>query len=570
MSRDHNSYLVSALAFAMLSVLLNIVSCAESKPQAIAGDDVVVDSPTCVAPLEVCDETCVDTRVDPAYCGDCETSCGDGESCVDGGCEFICPPTQVLCGDSCVDSNTDRNFCGATTCLDDSTDGEVCGDGFICDGAGSCTLSCQAGRVACDDTCIDPNLSREFCGATTCDGPATDGEICGDGSICDGAGACALNCQLGMIDCGGSCIDPQTNRIFCGATTCADDTTDGEICDPGFICDGGGTCALSCPNGRLGCGDVCIDPNTDEQFCGATTCADDATDGEICDNSSVCDGTGNCATSCRSGFVSCGGSCIDPDTDNVFCGATLCLSDATDGEACADGFVCNGSGVCEASCGTGLVACGGACIDPDSNSDFCGATTCVDNDTDGDKCASGYVCDGTGQCGLSCLADYVACGGACIDPDTDTTFCGATTCADDTSDGENCEPTMPCLTGVCEIPPVLPCGNGILEIDEQCDDHGKTSGDGCSSICQLETSHGLMGIYTFEDGFLDSSGNGMDGAEVGTAVMVDDTYGVAFESKSQTTLTDFIVVPHDTTLDATDALTMMMWLKPSSTPSDCG
>jgi len=33
------------------------------------------------------------------------------------------------------------------------------------------------------------------------------------------------------------------------------------------------------------------------------------------------------------------------------------------------------------------------------------------------------------------------------------------------------------------------CGNGVLEAPEQCDDGNTVSGDGCSSLCQIETNY---------------------------------------------------------------------------------
>lgn len=59
-------------------------------------------------------------------------------------------------------------------------------------------------------------------------------------------------CQPGFIECGVACIDPLTDGNFCGATTCSDDATDGIVCEEGSECDGSGGCAVfACPTGSF-------------------------------------------------------------------------------------------------------------------------------------------------------------------------------------------------------------------------------------------------------------------------------------------------------------------------------
>jgi hypothetical protein len=159
-----------------------------------------------------------------------------------------CPSGFTECGSDCVNTDVDRNHCG--TC------DNPCDPGEICDGAGNCALSCQAGFVVCDSICIDPLTDRQHCGAGA-DCATEPGEACDPGEICDGAGNCAGSCQAGLVECGGTCIDPLTNRQYCGAG--ADCTADpGEACDPGEICDGAGNCALSCQAGLVDCGGTCL------------------------------------------------------------------------------------------------------------------------------------------------------------------------------------------------------------------------------------------------------------------------------------------------------------------------
>jgi fibro-slime domain-containing protein len=78
-----------------------------------------------------------------------------------------------------------------------------------------------------------------------------------------------------------------------------------------------------------------------------------------------------------------------------------------------------------------------------------------------------------------------ACGNGVLDPGEQ--------CDDgNTTSGDGCSSTCQLENGyACGDPdtacvPTHVCGNGILEDNEQCDDHNTASGDGCSTSCQLE------------------------------------------------------------------------------------
>jgi hypothetical protein len=93
------------------------------------------------------------------------------------------------------------------------------------------------------------------------------------------------------------------------------------------------------------------------------------------------------------------------------------------------------------------VICDGACIDPDTDTQYCGAT----GDCMGDN--AGVVCGDAEQCtegACECTdAEAVVCDGACIDPSTDQFFCGASgDCAGDNA-GVACAPSAACDEGAC-------------------------------------------------------------------------------------------------------------------------
>jgi hypothetical protein len=187
--------------------------------------------------------------VDPGHCGDCNTTCDAGEVCSDGSCTPTCPAPNVVCDGKCIDPNTDNNYCGATGACAGLAAGEACTNGEICDGTGQCNLVCAPGRVNCNDTCIDPNTDNTYCGASGACTGGTVGETCGAGEKCNGAGLCALSCQQGLIDCGGTCTDPQSDESFCGASGDCLNANAGEVCGPGETCQSG-QCDL--PTGAIG------------------------------------------------------------------------------------------------------------------------------------------------------------------------------------------------------------------------------------------------------------------------------------------------------------------------------
>ncbi len=65
--------------------------------------------------------------------------------------------------------------------------------------------------------------------------------------------------------CGGSCVDPLTNNTYCGTSLTGS-------CSSLTACDGGTTCqngACACPSGDVSCNGTCIDEQTDPNNCGA-------------------------------------------------------------------------------------------------------------------------------------------------------------------------------------------------------------------------------------------------------------------------------------------------------------
>jgi hypothetical protein len=203
----------------------------------------------------------------------------------------------------------------------------------------------------------------------------------------------------------------------------------------------GSEAGTSCGPGQTLCGDLCVDLQSDRANCGGC--------GLACAAGQNCNGAGVCEVSCQAGLVNCGGKCIDPKQDRNFCGAKDDCQAANAGKACAAGEVCNGTGVCETSCQEGLIACGGKCIDPKQDRNFCGATGDCQGANAGSVCASGRICNGAGVCDLSCQPSLLDCNGTCVDPQSNPSFCGATGDCAGANAGKACAATEACSAGVC-------------------------------------------------------------------------------------------------------------------------
>jgi len=162
----------------------------------------------------------------------------------------------------------------------------------------------------------------------------------------------------------------------------------------------------------------------------------------------------------------CDGACVDPQSDAEHCGAcsTECLAETVCvaglcrrpcGDDCHDPFeYCAGS-FCE--CAPGLTDCAGACVDLDNDFEHCGLCN--------RECEEDQAC-GEGQCQpQECPGFADACDGSCTDTDADPLHCGGCsvacdideTCAEGTCVGFNALPGEVC--GEC------PC-ESVCDVDE--------------------------------------------------------------------------------------------------------
>jgi hypothetical protein len=349
--------------------------------------DPIVDSGTETAVPETsacatgelqCGGACVDPMKSHDHCGDCATTCGTAEACVDGKCSTSCPGTQQVCSGTCATVETDNANCGEC--------GKACPSGQVCS-KGACATSCASELNLCGGgdagapRCANTKTDNDNCGA--CDVKCPAGKSCSDGT-------CKTTCGTGLTTCGDTCANLASDNANCGAC--------GTKCGAGLACIDS-KCATSCAPTFDFCGDAdagtdsgigkCVNFQTDNVNCGAC--------GVTCSAGKVCS-AGTCATTCASPLTTCGAGdagtayCANLTADKDNCGAC--------GKVCGTGEACVGS-ACIALCSGGKSACF-----------VSGALECVDQSSDVKNCgACGKVCD----VGLACNS------GTCGTPDLTVT-----------------------------------------------------------------------------------------------------------------------------------------------------
>ena len=176
----------------------------------------------CSPGYEQCAFSCVDTEVDPRYCGDCLTSCSAGDVCDVGICRD--PGDCRTNGTGCIGFT----YCDETSgeCLRGCEVDEQCtGDHEVCDTdvheCACAPIYHQCGAVCVSD--LDPATCGVLC--TPCPAPPNASAICALGICdfvcgdtferCDDA-CCPTSCPPGQALYGGSCAQIHLRTVDSG------------------------------------------------------------------------------------------------------------------------------------------------------------------------------------------------------------------------------------------------------------------------------------------------------------------------------------------------------------------
>jgi len=212
----------------------------------------------CQADYERCRFDCVNTEVDPRFCGNCDTSCGSGEVCEQGDC--LDPGDCRLGGVTC----TGFTYCDETggDCLFGCARDEQCtGTAEACDTEQHACV-CVSGFHRCGEVCRSDD-SVETCGQSCvpCPVPANASPTCE-------MGVCGFQCDAEYEPCGDACC-PIVDPCTCEAA--------GVECGNALICDTTVSCG-ACPGGSPFCqAGICVcadayEPNDSSSSPAEVTC----------------------------------------------------------------------------------------------------------------------------------------------------------------------------------------------------------------------------------------------------------------------------------------------------------
>jgi len=358
--------------------------------------------------------------------------------------------------------------------------GSVCGDGN------------KEGAEACDDGNL---INGDGCSSTCAIETPT---VCGNG-VKEGAEAC----DDGNLLNGDGCSSVCTKEITCG-----NGVINGlEECDDGNLINGDGCSSIcvmeiapvTCMNGRLDSGEQCDDKNLNNQTCltkgfagGTLTCStscffnDSACfrcgngikeGAEACDDGNLLNGDG-CSSVCvvEVAFPTCGNGTLDPgeDCDGTNLNNQTCLTKGFSG---------------------GTLSCSANCFFNDSACSICGNNIKEPDE----ECDDGNLASNDG-CSSICKneASQVVCGNNVKESGEE--------CDGSAPEGYTCDRQCHLVKNPIKPKPPLPpeekpverpriCGDGILDVNEECDDGNLVDGDGCSSVCVKELElNGEVGV----------------------------------------------------------------------------
>ncbi len=537
---------------------------------------------------------CVDILSSNDHCGSCLNKCDTkSQQCRGGVCVDVgqCIDGELCDDGTCINPSSIQT-CGFKTCeeynnwKDSSPQDKTQRPYLACPLNAECVMSEITQNYQC--TCPYPEdivLYREAdnsyqclspsnplsCGAKAYNNGNEPGIICSGDQQCikeNNQYICKQLCEDGFVFCSdvnsptgqaGNCVkklsdeycgatpDPNNNNV-CGTSIHACDPNQNMVCGNDFQC--------QCKDGLVNCDGKCIDPNTNNDFCGAfgSCSSTDALAGKQCNTTLEHCANGSCV--CNSGYVRCGTECIDPKTNPQYCGVNNDCSyefkdkpaeqnkDSLKGDCSKyNGITLDSHAVCKLESGSANCKCEndkyelakidrygtGAtwqCVDPKTDPMYC--ESCISGNkenckTNTNACISGYQCS-AGKCVASnCNAPKVQCGDMCVDKNTFHVNDTCTACASDYC-AENGQVASGCfLNTKTDVNNCGSCGNqcptGAACVDGKCTcptGSQECNKDGQKECINLEVMH-YSNCYTCKDGWVDADNKSYNGCETNIA-----------------------------------------------------
>lgn len=412
-------------------------------------------------------------------CGSVNKKCGSEEICAQGECIDLCQPGEVSCEGSCINPNTSKNFCGADAACSSyihCTESEDCIDG-------KCVLtSCQnPEETICieneQNTCVNIHGNNpNHCGAC--------GTVCSDSVTAKTTGCidglCSYTCNDNMVNCGSAtapmCLPEEqlkSDPLHCGKCN--------NKCATDEFCQNGQCIVNACNNNECLYNNACINQN---DHCG-TQCLNcnmaNLASAGICQD-------GSCIiTSCVAGFhLTDEGSC---EIDS----ATACPNGNANGSVNCNTLNYTKLGICEKG--------------------ICKATECQPNAHLKDNIC---VADTIESCGsedndctqLSGWKDGTCEIGKCVATTCQNSFClntlqgqctniqSSSTCGTDGNACQSCTVKQICSAGTCIA---KKCEGNVCQqktgayLEDLCQNDNTHCGSDCQN-CNTFTSHATEGI----------------------------------------------------------------------------
>lgn len=307
--------------------------------------------------------------------------------------------------------------------------------------------------------------------------PACGNGVVDTGEECDGLNLNAKSCGLmgynkGTLKCGADCKYDlsscvKTHKICYNDYKCVEVEGEGENeCSVNINC----APQKACNNGKLESGEECDGINLN---------------GKSCAYWGYAGGTLTCSPTCTFNTAGCYTTTPDIPAKHKACSTgNQCIDVAGSGnDLCSSSDDCAPQPVCGNDIIEGNEACDGTNF---------GSKTCADfaiGKTGTLKCTTDCRYDFSGCTAVPAVTTkkYKACSteNMCIEIET----------TEDMPD--ECSADADCVEKTIIEEAV--CGNGFTEDEEECDDGGKSIGDGCDDLCSLEAPSGIKAIFYSED-----------------------------------------------------------------------